>query len=91
MGCGGGLGLRAGVDLLFMRTGPGVTFGTADPGAGQILGLVLLDLMVLIALTVACTISAAAGAPDAPVAAAGRIRGRETRAALRVEAEWLTA
>ena len=47
---------------LLTRAGPEVTFGTADPGAGQILGLVFVNLLLLIALTVACAISAAAGA-----------------------------
>jgi hypothetical protein len=47
---------------LFVQAGPEVTFGTADPDAGQILGLVFVDLMVLVALTVTCTISAATGA-----------------------------
>jgi disulfide bond formation protein DsbB len=43
---------------LAARTDPEVTFGTPDPGTGQILGLAFVELMVFLFLALACTAAA---------------------------------
>ena len=46
---------------LMLRAGPEAVFRAADPGVGELLGLVFVNLSMLLVLTVACTVAAAIG------------------------------
>jgi hypothetical protein len=45
----------------YLRAGAEATFLNSDPDAGQILGLVLVQLMILLLLSMACTTAAGIG------------------------------
>ena len=51
-----------GAVVTYLMAGAEATFMTPDPGAGQILGLVFVQVMMFLGLALACTVAAAIGA-----------------------------
>lgn len=46
----------------YLNAGPEVTFQTPDPGSGQILGLVFVEVAMIFVLAIVCTAAAGVGA-----------------------------
>lgn len=51
-----------GAVVTYLMAGAEATFMTPDPGAGQVFGLVFVDVMMFFGLALVCTVAAAIGA-----------------------------
>ena len=51
-----------GAVVTYLMAGAEATFMTPDPGAGQVLGLVFVDVMMFLGLALVCTVAAGVGA-----------------------------